>query len=265
MDLIFSAALAAGRRLRRETILGRHPSSVSSAAVELAFQVLDRDSQVVVLGAGEAAEGVLRSLHQLGVSRVTLMNRHSEKAGVLASAWGARTGAWNQLDETLAAADLLFVATGSRTPVITADQLSRVVAARITSNLVVLDLSIPRNVEPAARGIDGIQLLDLDDLQRRCCPATGTASDLVEAEAIIEDELVRLGSSLRGRVAAPRLAELHRLSQLMAEQESTWALSQLESLSESEREVVRQMAERLVRRVLYPVSRSIREEVDSEA
>ena len=120
-------------------------------AVELAFQVLDRDSQVVVLGAGEAAEGVLRSLHQQGASSVTLMNRHPEKAGVLASAWGARAGAWNELDETLAAADLLFVATGSRTPVITADQLSRVVEARTRPNLMVVDLSIPRNVEPAAR------------------------------------------------------------------------------------------------------------------
>ena len=264
MDLIFSAALSAGRRVRRETVLGRHPHSVSSAAVELALQQLDRNGRIIVLGAGEAAEGILRALHQYGASRVTLLNRHPEKAGVLASAWGAATGSWDELDRSLARADLVLVATGSRRPVITASQLSRVAADRGEQHLLVVDLSVPRNVEPTARGIHGIQLLDLDDLQRLCCPAAGIPADLAEPAAIIEDELVRLGSSLHGRIVAPRLAELHRLSQTMAEQESAWALAQLESLSEAQREIVRQMAERLVRRVLYPVSRSIREEADTD-
>jgi hypothetical protein len=71
---------------------------------------------------------------------------------------------------------------------------------------------------------------------------------------------VRLGLNLRGRFVAPQLAELHRLSVEMAEQESAWALAQLDSLSEGQREVVRQMADRLVRRVLYPVSRTLRSE-----
>jgi glutamyl-tRNA reductase len=115
-------------------------------------------------------------------------------------------------------------------------------------------------VEPKSRGIQGILLFDLDDLQRLCCPAAGTAlAKLEEAEQAIEDELVRLGLSLRGRVVAPKLAELHRIGVELAEQESAWALAQLESLSESQRDVVRQMADRLVRRVLYPVSRNLRE------
>jgi glutamyl-tRNA reductase len=101
--------------------------------------------------------------------------------------------------------------------------------------------------------------LDLDDLQQLCCPAAGTASAaLAEAERVIQDEIDRLGSTLRGQVAAPHLAELHRLGLEMAEQESAWALEQLETLSDGEREIVREMADRLVRRVLYPVSRSLR-------
>jgi glutamyl-tRNA reductase len=124
-----------------------------------------------------------------------------------------------------------------------------------------MDLAVPRNVDPMARSTDCIQLFDLDDLQRLCCPAAGTATAaLAEAERVIEDELVRLGLNLRGRFVAPQLAELHRLSVEMAEQESAWALAQLDSLSEGQREVVRQMADRLVRRVLYPVSRTLRSE-----
>lgn len=263
MDLIFSAALSAGRRVRRETLLGRHPGSVSSAAVELAAQRLGGIGarSVLVLGGGEAAEGVLRALHEQGASQVTLLNRRPERARVLACAWGAETGGWEELDERVEAADLLLVATASARPVVSAAQLSRAVSRGRSDDLLVLDLGVPRNVEPSAREIRGVQLLDLDDLQRLCCPAAGAVSErLDEAEAVIEDELVRLELAFRGRVAAPRLAELHRVSLEMAEQESAWALAQLDTLSDSEREVVRQMAERLVRRVLYPVSRNLREE-----
>ncbi|HET6777784.1 MAG TPA: glutamyl-tRNA reductase [Gemmatimonadales bacterium] len=266
IDLIFSAALAAGRRVRRETVLGRHPHSVSSAAVDLAYRELGRQiGKAVVLGAGEAAEGVLRALHQCGGAKVTLLNRHSEKAAVLAAAWRADTGSWEELDKHLASADLMLVATASARPVVSASQLARAAHARRRQKLLVIDLAVPRNVEPSARTIEGIALLDLDDLQQQCCPAAGAASaELAEAEDILEEELVRLGLSLRGRVAAPRLAELHALSQKMAEQESAWALAQLETLSETQREVVRQMADRLVKRVLYPVSRSIREEAERD-
>jgi glutamyl-tRNA reductase len=262
MDLIFSAALSAGRRVRRETLLGRHPGSVSSSAVDLVAEQCGPigDRRVVVLGAGEAAEGLLRALHERGASRVALLNRHPDKARVLAGAWGAEVGCWAELDSRLAGADLLLVATASARPVVTAAQLSEVAAQR-ERDLLVMDLAVPRNVEPAARTIHRVRLFDLDDLQRLCCPGAGAATEaLAEAERVIEDELLRLSLTLRGRVVAPQLAELHRLGIEMAEQESAWALEQLETLSESQREIVRQMADRLVRRVLYPVSRSLRAE-----
>jgi glutamyl-tRNA reductase len=263
MDLILSAALAAGRRVRCETLLGRHPASVSSAAVDLIAERWGKigSREVVVLGAGEVAEGVLRALHELGASRVTLLNRRPVRSQVLASAWGATSGSWEELLQKLEAADLLVVATGGSRPVVSAAQLSRVAISRSDRELVVMDLSVPRNVEPAARGIPGVHLFDLDDLQRLCCPAAGAASAaLDDAYQVIEDELVRLGLSLRGKAVAGQLAELHRLGVEMAEQESDWALARLGSLTETDREVVRQMADRLVRRVLYPVSRDLRSE-----
>jgi glutamyl-tRNA reductase len=262
MDTILSAALAAGRRVRRETLLGRHPASVSSAAVGLMAERWGNigGKAVVVLGAGEAAEGVLRALHERSASNVTLLSRRPERARVLANAWGAGVGGWEELEQRLKGADLLLVATASSRPVVTAAQLSQAMAGR-ERELFVIDLAVPRNVEPAARQITGTGLFDLDDLQRLCCPAAGTASAaLADAERLIEDEIVRLRASLRGQVVAPHLAELHRLGLELAEQESARALAQLEELSDSEREVVREMADRLVRRVLYPVSRSLRVE-----
>jgi glutamyl-tRNA reductase len=263
MDLIFSGALAAGRRVRRETLLGRHPSSVSSAAVDLVLQEWQacRRPEVMVLGAGEAAEGVLRAFHQRGAAQVTLLSRAPEKAGVLAAAWGARVGALTELEHRLPETDILMVATASSRPVVRAIELSQAIAARSESKLVVVDLAVPRNVEPESRWIPGLQLLDLDDLQRLCCPAAGSPSAaLADAEGILEDELIRLGLSLRGRTAASRLADLHQISRQMAEQESEWALAQLETLSPAEREIVRKMAARLVKRVLFPLSQNLRVE-----
>jgi glutamyl-tRNA reductase len=260
MDLIFSAALASGRRVRRESVLGWHPASVSSAAVDLIWQHWSGfgGRGVVVLGAGEAAEGILRALHQREATDVTLLNRDPERARVLAQAWGASVGQLSELEERLETADLLVVATASARPVVTAGELARATVGR-NHELVVVDLGVPRNVEPAARSTALVHLFDLDDLQRLCCPADANASTaLTEAERVIDEELSRLGMTLRGRAVAPKLAELHRIGVEMAEQESAWALAQLNSLSEAQQEIVRQMADRLVRRVLYPVSRKLR-------
>jgi glutamyl-tRNA reductase len=263
MDAVFSGALAAGRRVRRETMLGRHPASVSSAAVELAAREWEgglAGRQVVVLGAGDAAEGALRSLHLQGATRVAVVNRSADRAGVLAAAWGAEARGWAELPALTAAADLLIVATSASRPVVGAARLAADLAGRAARRLVVIDLGVPRNVEPEARGIPGVRLFDLDDLQRLCCPAAAApAAALREAEHLLDEEIRRLDQSLRGRAAAPRLAELHRLGAEMAEQESARALAQLAALSEQDQQVVREMAERLVRRVLYPVSRSLRE------
>src|SRR5439155_20131578 len=88
--------------------------------------------------------------------------------------------------------------------------------------------------------------------------ASAPAAALADATNLLEEEIARLDQALRGRAAAPRLAELHRLGAQVARQEAAWALSQLDDLSDRERGVVREMAERLVRRVLYPMSRAVR-------
>jgi len=274
MDAVFSAALASGRRVRRETMLGRHPASVTSAAVEVAAGEWAGGigaRAVTVLGAGEAAEGLLRALHLCGASRVSLVNRSADRGRVLAEAWGATAHDWEALPELLRTTDLLFVATAASRPVLSAAQLAAATDVRDSDGLarerlVVLDLSVPRNVEPEARGLARVRLFDLDDLQRLCCPAAGAPAEaLRDAERLLEEEIARLERQLRGRAAAPRLAELHRHSSLIAAQETAWALAQLEELSEAERRVVQEMADRLVRRVLYPVSRSLREEGGSDS
>jgi glutamyl-tRNA reductase len=267
LDAVFCAAIAAGRRVRRDTPLGQHPASVSSAAVEVGLEALagDGPTAAVVLGAGEVAEGVVRALVDRGVARVTLVNRRPERAASLAVKLNVAAHPWEDLEALLEAADLFFVTTGAKYPVVQATDLSAAAHAR-QRELVVLDLAVPRNVDPAARALPGIRLFNLDDLQQLRCPAAGQPSIAVaEAERVIAEELRRLEASLRARAAAPHLAELHRLGADLAREEADRALASLERLSDVERQVVREMAERLVRRVLYPVSRSLRTEDDRSA
>ncbi|HEU5039634.1 MAG TPA: glutamyl-tRNA reductase, partial [Gemmatimonadales bacterium] len=270
MDMIFGAATGAGRRVRRETMLGRHPSSVGSASVRLGLTLVPRPPRTLVLGAGEVAEGVLRTLHEVGASQVTLVNRNPERAAGLAGSWGIEARRWEELPALLAAADLVLVTTGATRPCVGTELLAAATGGRSGQELVVMDLAVPRNVAPEARTLPGVRLLDLDDLQRLCCPVGEdpmASIGLARAEQILLEEMARLDLAMRGRAIAPRLTELHRVGAELAEREAAWALSRLDGLSEREQQVVREMADRLVRRVLYPVSRSIRldEATDDEA
>jgi glutamyl-tRNA reductase len=126
--------------------------------------------------------------------------------------------------------------------------------------ITVLDLSVPRNVDPSARSVGSVRLYDLDDLQQLRCPASGfSAPAIAEAEQLLRAEIEQLLRSIEARdAAAPRLAELHRMAARLVDEETERALSELGEPGERERRVVKEMAERLIRRVLYPVSREIR-------
>jgi glutamyl-tRNA reductase len=263
LDEAFAAALAVGRRVRHETDLGRHPGSVGSAAVTQAALCCGgslADRQVLVVGAGELADGVLRALESHACRSVSVLNRTPERAEALVSSRPAEVAGWGSLPEALAQADVAVVATGASHHVLDVPLLTNALASRDGRPLVVLDLAVPRNVDPAARDLPGIRLFDLDDLRLQHCPVTdGTSPVMEQAEGLIRDGMNRFRRTLRVRVAAPHLAELHQFGERLAAEETERALTELDSLSEVERGVVRQMAERIVRRLLYPASKKIRE------
>jgi glutamyl-tRNA reductase len=213
----------------------------------------------VVLGAGEVADGVLRALEAESCGSVLVLGRSAERAEILAGDRSAAWGGWESLPEALARADVVFAATAAPEPVVSSPALVAALHLRPDRPLVVLDLALPRNVDPAGRDVPGIRLFDLDDLRLQHCPAASGASPaLEEAEAVVRAEVSGFRKMLRERAAAPHLAELHRLGERIAQEESDRTLGELGPLSEEQQHRVRQMAERLVRRVLYPASQTIR-------
>jgi len=261
LDLVFAAALAAGRRVRRRSFAGRHPASVGSAAVEIAKT--DRGgtlvgARVVVLGAGQAAQAVIAALLKHDGITFRVLSRHPERATRLAPDGSIEVAPWSALTESLGQADLVFAATSAARAIVSREQLA---AALIRPRqLTVLDLGVPRNVDPESRNLAGLALLDLDDLRARGCPIGASGSSaLREAEDMLLDETERLSGRLRALAAGARLARLHRAGEAIAREEADRALEELGRLGDTERDVVRRMAQRLARRILYPASQMLKD------
>src|SRR5262245_50781876 len=164
----FEGAFRVARRVRRETAIARNPVSVSSVAVDFARQVVgdfDR-SRVLIVGAGKMSELAARTLRTHGAS-LTVINRTRARADEMAQRFGADVVDWSDLPSALTAADIVIASTGAQRPVLTLDQLRQVRKARRGRPLCLLDIAVPRDVEPEAGKLDGIYLFDIDDLQKQ--------------------------------------------------------------------------------------------------
>ncbi len=250
VNLIFTHAITAGRRVRRETWLGSHAHSVMDAGVR---QVVDgrAPGHVLVLGAGAAARGVLRALDARSVTRVTVICRRPEVAMPLTEhhdGWSVLP--WTALQPECRRADLIIAATAAHQPVLTPALLG----ARPCT---VLDLGVPRNVDARVRGMEGIRLVDLDDLRAEGCVSRAELFD--DAWRIIDDELDRLAELLKARARAPQLTALHQAGARIAAEEAERTLQELGGLDAPDQALVRQLAERVARRVLFPASKAIRD------
>jgi glutamyl-tRNA reductase len=223
---MFESAVAAGKRVRTETEIARHPLSVPSIGFELATKVFGRMSEhtLLVLGVGETGTLFAEQAIEAGVARVLVANRSPEKAEALAGRIGARAVSWESVPATLPEADVVVSATASPVPVVKSEHVEAAMRLRRGRPMFFLDLAVPRDVDPEVSRIYNVYAYGLDDLE-------GVAEDnrrrrareIPRAEAILEEELARFLnwfgnlavvptlSDLQGKLAALRDAELARV------------------------------------------------------
>ncbi len=165
---LFREALTTGKRVRTDTGVSRSRVSVSSVAVELAADMLGDLSQrrVLVVGAGENGELTARALREHGVETVFVANRHYDRAIGLASRFGGGAVRFEELPSELEQADIVVSCTGSPHQIIGREELQLVAEARAGRPLVLIDIAVPRDIDPSVRELPGIALYDMDDLQR---------------------------------------------------------------------------------------------------
>ena len=249
---LFHAAARAGRRIRQETSIGAAPDAFVRLAADQADAALGgvRDRRAVVVGAGTMASLAVKHLRQRGVGPVRILNRSVAHARALAERTRAEAGELAVLPEALAETDLLISATGAIGTVIPADVVR---AARDGSGtrtpLVLIDLAVPRDVEPAASSIEGVTLIDVEAL--RALAPEGDDATVARARAIVEDEVRRFVVRRRGDELAPLIRAIRRRGDAVLRGELDRSASRLASLTPDERDAVEGLASAIVAKLLH--------------
>jgi glutamyl-tRNA reductase len=225
LDRLFRQALHAGKKARTETAIGESPASVSSAAAALAEQVFGdlRGREVVVIGAGKVGELAVRNLVSRGAAIAFVANRTAHRAQELAARFGGAPLSLDRVGEELARADVVLSSTSAPGWTLTRDVVERSLPARKGRPLFLIDLAVPRDLDPAIHELDGCYLYDIDDLEAVVAETLADRSREAErAETIVVEEADRFRAwqasldvvpaiaSLRARAEEIRTAELDR-------------------------------------------------------
>ncbi len=256
MNLLMRSAVAAGKRARSESAIGRGTASVSHAAVEMLADVVGdlTGKHVAVIGAGSMGEGVAVALHKSGGADICVVNRSPERGAALAERVGATALGFDRLEAALAAADVVVTSTGSGEPVITVEVLRRA-RAKNAGPLHIIDIAVPRDVEADVGDLDDVSILDLDDL--RDWADRGLAKREKEAELvrrIILEEVENFAVEQTSRQAAPLIAAMHRAAESIRTAELDRFANRLSDLSDADRSSVEALTKAIVSKLLHEPS-----------
>ncbi|HUZ21783.1 MAG TPA: glutamyl-tRNA reductase [Acidimicrobiales bacterium] len=254
---LFRHAVEVGKRARTETTIARGVTSLAHVAVALVAERHGQDLsglRVVVVGAGEMGQGVLGALARVGGSpEVVVANRGRARAAQLAAEAGARAVDLARLPAELAGADVVVTGTAAGEILLGPDEVAAALGQRPERPLLVVDVAVPRDVDPAVGRLPGVTLLDLDDLTRYA--ESGMAarrSEVGRVRQIVEEELERYRADALGRSVAPLVASLRARGEELRLAELEHSSSTLEALEPAARDAVEQMTRRLVAKLLHP-------------
>lgn len=266
LNLLFRHALEVGKRARTETGIARGTASVSHAAVEMAGDRLGtlEGKQVLVLGAGDMAEGMATALQRGGVSEVLVANRTWRKARALADRVGGQAVRLFDLPAALERIDVLLTSTGSLVPVVEHDDFAPVMAERSGRPLLIVDIAVPRDVDPRVRELPGVTLLDINDLRSFARQGVERRShELAAVERIIDDEVLRFRGAASARAAAPVIGALRSWADDVREAELARFDARLDGLDARQREAVESLARGLVNKLLHRPTVTLKEHAGS--
>jgi glutamyl-tRNA reductase len=251
---LFRAALATGKRVRSETSISAGRGSVASVAVDAARAALGdlTARHVLIVGAGETAELTAQALHAQGVSTMFVANRRRERAIALAQRFGGASGSFDALPGELERADIVIASTSSPHHLLGAEELGVVMETRCERPLLLIDLAVPRDIEPECAELPGVTLLDMDGLQATVKRGMSVRrAEAVAAEGIVEEEIQAFAGWLGQLEVTPTLRALRAqadavVDRLLAENEGRW-----EALTERDRERVETLARTALNRLLH--------------
>jgi glutamyl-tRNA reductase len=254
LTALFHSAARAGRRVRQETSLGAAPDAFVALGADIAEDAVAglAGREVVVVGAGMMAALAVKHLRQRGVGPVRVLNRSLEHARALAERTNAEHGDLDALPEAMRHADLVVSATGAAGIVIKRATVADAMTARDGRPLVLLDLAVPRDVEPETAYVDGVRVIDIVSLRERLDEHDArTAGEIARAHEIVADEVHRYVVRRRGDELAPLIREMRRRGDDVVRGEIDRFAARLGELTPDEREAVEAIARGIAAKLLH--------------
>ncbi len=260
LNRLFAAALTTGKRVRSETGIATSRVSIPSVAVDLAQDVLGSlaERHVVIIGAGETSELTAQALANQGAGTIFVANRHADRALSLAQRFGGSVVGLDGLPEQLLLADIVVSSTSSPHAIVGAEEVELTMAQRARDPekaqrpVLLIDIAVPRDIDPACGDVQGVTLYDIDDLQAVVERNLGERARIVpRAEEIVQEEIRRFAAWLGQAETLPTVAALHEhaedlVRQILSENAGRW-----ESASERDLQRVEAIARAVVSRLLH--------------
>ena len=259
LNTLFQQALTVGKRVRTETGIDKNSVSISYAAVELARQNFGdlRGRSVLVIGAGKMSERTALHLVSNGVSGIIVSNRSHEKAERMAQKFGGRAVRFDQLSGCMTGADIVISCTSASHYVVRRKEVLELMKIRGGNRIMMIDIAVPRDIEPSVADIEGVTLYDVDDLKNVVDQNLSERKKAaVEAESIIEEDLDEFMKWLGTQFVVPTIASLKKLGDEIKQKELARALNRLGDISPHDRKVVSSLANSIVNQLLHiPVTK----------
>lgn len=267
---LFQVAIHIGKRVRTETAIGRNPVSISSVAVQLAQHHLADLSQqtVMVLGTGEMGGLTLQALLKQGVKQILVLSRSRERAQKVAATWQMAAPTTEiqpltlaDLPQALPEADLIITSTGATHPVLTRALVAQAMAVRPERSLLIIDISLPRDVEASVGNLPQVHLYNLDDLENQISHGLKErAREIPLAEAIIDQEIETFLAWYRARAVVPIITRFRDQIEDIKEEELNRILKRMKHLDQDDQALVIELAHRLANKFMHQPTVSLKAE-----
>jgi glutamyl-tRNA reductase len=262
-DRLMQVALRVGKRVRTETSICEGAVSVSYAAVELASKIFSdlATKAVLLVGAGETGELTMKHLVGKGIGSVRIANRTREKAEALAASLGGSVAEFDDLAGAARMVDIVVTSVASPAHILRAEDLQKVMRQRANLPLIIIDIGVPRNVDPAARRIDNVFLYDIDSLQtivdrnleRR-------KAEIPQVNAVIREEMVEFFNWQNSLQVGPAIRELREAFEAVRSQEVE---RNLHRFRKEDREALDLVTRQLVNKLLHTPMTVLRESAEA--
>jgi glutamyl-tRNA reductase len=266
LNKVMKKAISVAKRVRTETRIAEMAVSVSYAAVELAKKIFSDLSEktVLLVGAGEMAKLAARHFIASGVRHVRVTTRNPQHAVELANRFGGTPVAFEEFREDMASADIVLVSTGAAHYLVGEDDVQRSIRQRMNRPMFLIDISVPRNIDPAVRHVDNAFLFDIDDLKTRVEHNRGERLNEAEkAERMVLDEVGIVRQWLQSLEVTPTIVALRSRADDIKRVELDKALARLANLSAQEREMVEALASSIVNKLIHNTMVTLKAEVNS--